>query len=279
MKRFATVALALIVSACVTTTNEPRTIDVSTGNIEPSAALIQNLEALLIRTSSSYVTLVVHDKSMENISRVENLLTDAVTSGSGFVVDASEGYILTAGHVAVAPGWRVQARGPDGQTILGEVVNVFPSNDIALIKLERSSGLSAVVPAASACMSPGDGVFSLGKPRELGDIARLGEVNSMSFGRPVSYNGFGYPDAMVLSLQTRKGESGGPVFNTRGELAGMLVSTLSDSNGTHLDLAHAVPTPNLARFLCDNMECSAQWRSLTGSDTHNCSTAQAASSQ
>jgi S1-C subfamily serine protease len=146
---------------------------------------------------------------------------------------------------------------------------VQPKNDMALIKLVRFSG-KPVDPAASPCMQKGDPVFSLGKPHAEGDIARLGQVQSMSFGRAVSYNGFGYPDAIVLRMNTKKGESGGPVFNSSGQLTGMIVSTLSDGNGRPLDLAHAVPSPALAQFLCSHISCSEAWQSLTRQSTQNC---------
>ncbi len=269
MKKLGAVAIMLGVAACVGGTQEPRQIDVSNSTIEPASSLVNNIDGLLAKTGPSYVTLVVHDNSNEEIARAENLMTDAVTSGSGFVIDPA-GYILTAGHVAMSPGWRVEARGPDGRSYKGRVIKLLKNNDLALIKLERASGLRAVVPSDSPCLKVGEGIFSLGKPRKSGDTARLGEVASMSFGRAVTYDDFGYPDAMVLKLETRKGESGGPVFNTNGDLTGMLVSTLSDSSGRHLNLAHAVPTPDLARFVCGAINCSNKWRALTNLNTKSC---------
>lgn len=269
MKRMGAVALMLGVAACVAGTQEPRQIDVSNSTIEPASSLVNNIDGLLAKTGPSYVTLVVHESSSDEIARAENLMTDAVTSGSGFVIDPS-GYVLTAGHVAMAPGWRVEARGPDGRSYKGRVVKLLKNNDLALVKLERTSGLRPVNPSDMPCLKVGEGIFSLGKPRKSGDTARLGEVASMSFGRAVTYDDFGYPDAMVLKLETRKGESGGPVFNANGDLTGMLVSTLSDSSGRHLNLAHAVPTPDLARFVCGTISCSATWRSLTAVNTKSC---------
>jgi serine protease Do len=119
-------------------------------------------------------------------------------------------------------------------------------------------------------MAVGDAVFSLGKPHAMGDTARLGEVDSMSFGRAVSYADFGYPDAMVLRMSTRKGESGGPLFNAQGELTGMLVSTLSDGNGRPLNLAHAIPSSMVGKFLCDNGACSGSWQSVARINTKQC---------
>ena len=92
----------------------------------------------------------------------------------------------------------------------------------------------------------------------------------MSFGRAVAYQGFGYPDAIVLRMDTKKGESGGPVFNDRGELVGMVVSTLSDGNGRPLNLAHAVGLPALAQFICSEMTCAGNWATLTKQTPESC---------
>ena len=195
-------------------------------------------------------------------------LPDALTSGSGFVID-SAGHVVTAGHVALHQGADVEARGADGRIYNGHVIMVRPDNDMALIKLSGFTGIP-VTPASNTCMHKGDPIFSLGKPHAQGDIARIGEVESMTFGRAVNYNGFGYPDAMVLKMSTKKGESGGPVFNSSGELTGMVVSTLSDGNGRPLNLAHAIPTAALAGFVCENTACSARWQALRSQAASRC---------
>jgi len=149
------------------------------------------------------------------------------------------------------------------------VIMVRPDNDMALIKLSGFTG-TPVTPASNTCMHKGEPIFSLGKPHAQGDIARIGEVESMTFGRAVNYNGFGYPDAMVLKMSTKKGECGGPVFNSSGELTGMVVSTLSDGNGRPLNLAHAIPTAALAGFVCENTACSARWQALRSQAASRC---------
>jgi hypothetical protein len=50
----------------------------------------------------------------------------------------------------------------------------------------------------------------------------------------------------------------------------MVVSTLSDGNGQPLNLAHAVPLPALAQFMCSEMTCSSAWTSLVSQETQNC---------
>ncbi|MGI9482471.1 MAG: trypsin-like peptidase domain-containing protein [Hyphomicrobiales bacterium] len=271
MRQFAAISFAgLVLGGCVTSGGEPRVINVT---MTPTAStssgvLSKSIDNLLEKTGPSYVTLVVTKAAKRNkLSREE--LPESVTSGSGFLIDPS-GYVLTAGHVAVDKGYIVEARGPDGKTYLGSVVAVKKSTDTALIKLKGIANATVVQPTGQPCLQRGEAIFSLGKPRATGDTARIGSVSSMSFGRPVSYQGYGYPDAMVLKLQTRKGESGGPVFDESGKLTGMVVSTLSDASGRHLDLAHAVTAPELARFVCQKTSCSPQWRSLTGFSTKTC---------
>ena len=266
-----TVGLGLFVASCATGSNVstgPRTVSIESGATPAAAVLSPSINSLIKRTGPSYLTVIVHEKQASRGARNNDTLPKALTSGSGFVVDPS-GYLLTAGHVAVSPGNSVDAHGNEGRTYHGKVVAVQHSPDIALIKLKNFSG-TAVGPAASPCIRPGTALFSLGKPHSKGDTARIGELNSMSFGRPVTYNGFGYPDAMVLRMSTRKGESGGPVFNQQGQLSGMMVSTLSDGNGHSLNLAHALPIDMLAKFACSGFSCSPAWRRLSTSSYKRC---------
>ena len=263
--------LALLsLTACTqsTVTGESRLIDVlPEGGVAAEPAGSAGISQLVSRAGPTYVTL--------NISHVEGASNKpserskkALTSGSGFVVDGT-GYIMTAAHVAVEKNNVVAARAADGRIYSGRVVDVRPANDMALIKLTGFSG-RAVVPSTNTCVKKGAELFSLGKPHEQRDVARVGTLDAMRFGRPVQYGKFGYPDAMVVHMSTQRGESGGPLFNAKGELQGMIVSTLSDGNGTPLKLAHALPVSDLAGFLCGEMSCSARWKALSGQSAAAC---------
>lgn len=254
-----TVAVVLAGCAAGEVDLESRSINVQQTAQPAGAALTQGMASLVSQAGPSYVTLTV-SKVEDRTKTGEKAGKTAVTSGSGFVVE-NDGYVMTAAHVAVEAGNAVSARAANGRVYSGTVVNVLPGNDMALIKLRGFKGQSAS-PVSNACLARGTTLFSLGKPRAQGDTARFGTLETMSFGRPVQYGKFGYPDAMVMRMSTQKGESGGPVFDDRGKLAGMVVSTLADGNGQSLNLAHAVPSATLARFLCSNTNCSASWSSL-----------------
>jgi S1-C subfamily serine protease len=232
----------------------------------------QRIAKLVNQTSAAYVTLVVSDAENPNQAgsgRAADRRGRPATSGSGYVVERS-GYVVTAAHVALEKGNTVSARVANGRVYSGTVVAVVPKNDIALIRLRGYSGI-AVTPARNACLAQGDFVYSLGRPHDQGNTVRVGSVQSASFGRPVAYGKFGYPDAMVLEMGTEKGESGGPLFNQQGEFVGMVVSSVRDGSNRSLNMAHAIPAPAIARVICQNVECSPAWKALSTAPVQGCS--------
>jgi S1-C subfamily serine protease len=259
-------------SACVATDEPPldlesRTIAVEQNAIPTGANATSSVAHLLPSTGPSYVTLTITrvDKFAD---KKQDFAKSAITSGSGFIVDPN-GYVLTAAHVAHQKDFLVSARAANGRIYSGKVISVNAANDMALIKLRGYSGKS-VTPADSSCIDRGSMVFSLGRPHAQGDTARVGSLESMHFGRPVVYGKFGYPDALVLHMSTRKGESGGPLFNANGHLVGMVVSTLSDQTGNSINLAHAIYGATLAEFFCSQASCSDRWTALARSTPDAC---------
>ncbi len=263
--------LGMVLAACEATSNvdlESRDFNVQQTSVPPGEAVAttEQISSLVRRSGPTYVTLVISQKQTADTGTNSRNRGIPVTSGSGFVVDGTSGYVMTAAHVAKRLGNIVSARAANGRVYSGEVIAMRPDNDMAIIRLRGFSG-KAVTPADNKCLARGKLVYSLGRPHAQGDTARLGEFEAMSFGQPVSYGGadskFGYPDAMVLRLSTQKGESGGPLFDARGDLVGMVVSTLYDNRGQPLNLAHAVPSRTLAGFLCSSTTCSGEWRQLS----------------
>lgn len=228
------------------------------------AAIVASLRQA---TSVAYVTLTVAHSDTQIVA-ASNGNTTPITSGSGFIV-SSEGYVVTAAHVAVAVGNEVSARAADERIYTGVVTAIDRFNDMALIKLRMYNG-RAPIPAAPACMAKDALVFTYGKPHGRGDTARIGNLQAMHFGRPVIYGNFGYTDAMVLHMGTQRGESGGPVFNGQGQLVGMVVSTLSNAEGQSINLAHAQHSNTIARFICAQGVCSPGWRALAAKPVDSC---------
>jgi S1-C subfamily serine protease len=274
LRSAAFVVLATTLSACVATEEPPldlesRTIAVEQNAIPAGADAVGSVSHLLPSTGPTYVTLTVSRFDKFDTSKDTQANKSAITSGSGFVVDPN-GYVITAAHVAHKKDYLISARAANGRIYSGKVIDVFPENDMALIKLRGYTGKS-VTPAESACVPKGSLVYSLGRPHAAGDTARVGTLEAMHFTRPVSYGKFGYPDALVLRMSTRKGESGGPLFNSNGQFIGMVVSTLSDQTGQSINLAHAVHGSAVAKFFCTHAQCSDRWVKLASSEPDACS--------
>jgi S1-C subfamily serine protease len=263
---------ALALAGCAgtekaTLETESRTIAVQQ-NAEPAGGPSTSAVAhLLPSTSPAYVTMTVTEVDKFEPNSARNV-KGAITSGSGFVVNTG-GYVMTAAHVAVNKGNLVAARGANGRIYSGKVVAIDKANDMALVKLVGYPG-KPVSPSSPGCVAKGNTVFSLGKPHAQGDTVRIGALESQHFGRPVTYGKFGYSDALVLRMSTQKGESGGPLFDGNGKLIGMVVSTLSDQAGNSVNLAHAVPSNSLAKFLCATAECAPNWASLAARPSDVC---------
>lgn len=255
----------LMLAGCASSSVDLESRSINVDQSAEPASFNNTTEGLVNKTGPSYVTLTVSSVFDRAASSKDRDNKSPVTSGSGFVVN-DNGYIMTAAHVAVKSGNSVSARAANGRVYSGQVIKILPENDMALIKLKGFQG-HGVSPASSACLRPGETVFSLGKPHAQGDTARFGSLQAASFGRPVQYGKFGYPDAMVVHMNTQKGESGGPLFDETGHLVGMVVSTLSDGNGQSLNMAHAIPSTTLAKFLCSNSQCSGEWRGVTDNPT------------
>jgi S1-C subfamily serine protease len=273
MMRFSPLILALALSACAADGSpgldlESRAISVEQNAVPASGAgAAASVSHLLPTTGPTYVTLTV-SRSDPSGSDTKQYGSQAITSGSGYIVDGS-GYVLSAAHVGVTKGNTVSARAANGRVYSGAVIAVLPANDISLIKLRGFAG-KAVTPSSPGCVAKGDLVYTLGRPHSQSDVARVGAFESRHFGRAVAYGKFGYPDAMVLHMGTQKGESGGPVFDGNGHLIGMVVSTLSDSQGNSINLAHAIPSTALANFYCANAQCSGEWAALANKSVDSC---------
>ncbi len=273
-KSLSCLSVALALSACVTADSvdlESRPISLDQ-NAEPAGAAGQEASAevaqLLPSTGPTYVTLTVSEKEESQTAGKSDSAKRAITSGSGFIV-SNDGYVMTAAHVAVAKGNEISARAANGRVYSGSVVGINVNNDMAVLKLRGFIG-HAVAPAGPGCLVKGDMVYTLGKPHGGGDTARVGALEALHFGRPVAYGKFGYPDAIVLHMGTQRGESGGPVFDNKGQLIGMVVSTLSDTNGQSINLAHAIPANTLANYLCSQTSCTGAWPALATKQTDSC---------
>jgi serine protease Do len=153
--------------------------------------------------------------------------------GSGFFISA-DGYAVTNNHV-VEGADKVQVTADDGKTYDAKVIGTDPRTDIALIKVEGRSDFQ-FAKLSDAQPRIGDWVLAVGNPFGLGGTVTAGIVSAR--GRDIG-NG-PYDDFIQIDAPVNKGNSGGPAFNTDGEVIGVNTAIFSPSGGS-VGIAFSIP--------------------------------------
>ena len=159
--------------------------------------------------------------------------------GSGVIVDAAKGYVLTNNHV-VGGADDITVTLPDGRDVKGKLVGTDPETDIAVVQIP-AGGLQALPMADSSKLRVGDFVVAVGDPFGLGQTVTSGIVSAL--GRS-GLGGTGYQNYIQTDASINPGNSGGALVNLRGELVGINTMIISPSGG-NVGIGFAIPT-NLA---------------------------------
>jgi len=179
----------------------------------------------------------------------------AVTGqGSGFFISA-DGYAVTNNHV-VDSADRVEVTTDDGKTYTAKVIGTDQRTDLALIKVEGGSNFQ-FAKLADAKPRIGDWVLAVGNPFGLGGTVTAGIISAM--GRDIG-NG-PYDDFIQIDAPVNKGNSGGPAFNTDGEVVGVNTAIYSPSGGS-VGIAFSIPAStvyNVVAQLKDKGSVSRGW--------------------
>jgi serine protease Do len=155
-------------------------------------------------------------------------------NGSGFIV-SKDGYILTNAHV-VAEADEVTVRLTDRREFPAKVIGSDARTDVAVIKIDAKADLPAVQIGDPAALKTGQWVLAIGSPFGLANTATAGIVSSTS--RSV---GGGSPVPFIQTdVAVNPGNSGGPLFDLKGEVIGMNSMIFSQSGG-YMGISFAIP--------------------------------------
>ena len=158
----------------------------------------------------------------------------AVTGqGSGFFISA-DGYAVTNNHV-VDGADKVEVTTDEGKTYTAKVIGTDPRTDVALIKVEGGSNFP-FAKLSDGKPRIGDWVLAVGNPFGLGGTVTAGIVSAS--GRDIG-NG-PYDDFIQIDAPVNKGNSGGPAFDTSGEVMGVNTAIYSPSGGS-VGIAFSIP--------------------------------------
>ena len=173
-----------------------------------------------------------------------------IAQGSGVIVDAVNGYLLTNNHV-IATAEEITVTLTDRRVFEAELVGADPETDVALLKIEADS-LTALPLADSDELQVGDYVVAIGNPFGLGQtvtagiVSAVGRSNLPRLGGPDSYQDFIQTDAAI-----NVGNSGGALINLGGELVGINTAIFTGRGG-NIGIGFAIPI-NMARQVMDQL--------------------------
>ena len=209
------------------------------GGMTPSQVYAKNVNSVVL--ISCEIVSSAYGQSMTGYS-----------TGSGFILSAN-GYILTNAHV-VEGATSVKVTTYSGKEYKAEVCGADSTNDVAVLKVEAEN-LPAVTVGSSENLIVGDQVVAIGNP--LGELTATMTVGYVSAkDRDVTTDG-----ATINMIQTdaaiNSGNSGGPLFNMKGEVVGITsakYSGSSSSGATIEGIGFAIPMDDVMKLVGDLME-------------------------
>ena len=166
--------------------------------------------------------------------------------GSGVILDAENGYVLTNNHV-IAKASQISVYMSDGRILEAELVGTDPEADVAVIQIPAEN-LTALKMADSNQLRVGDFVVAIGNPFGLGQTVTSGIVSALGrSGLGIE----GYEDFIQTDASINPGNSGGALVNLRGELVGINTAIVAPGGG-NVGIGFAIPA-NMARELMEQL--------------------------
>ncbi len=166
--------------------------------------------------------------------------------GSGVIVDAEHGYVLTNNHV-IARADEISVGLKDGRNLEAKLIGTDPDTDLAVIQIVAEH-LSALQLANTDELQVGDFVVAVGNPFGLGQTVTSGIVSAL--GR-TGLRGLEYQNFIQTDASINPGNSGGALINLRGELVGINSAIFTPSGG-NVGIGFAIPA-SMARYVMDQL--------------------------
>jgi len=167
--------------------------------------------------------------------------------GSGVIVDAAKGYVLTNNHV-VEHADKIKVRLNDDRQFDAKLIGTDPQTDLAVLQI-KADGLSALPLGDSSQLQVGDFVVAIGSPFNLRQTVTSGIVSGLS--RDTGSNDGSYQDFIQTDASINPGNSGGALINLRGELVGINSQIYSQSGGS-IGIGFSIPV-NLAKSVMSQL--------------------------
>ena len=234
-------------------------------SLEQQEASLQELQTArlasddLLATGGTASPGEIYEKATQQVVGIRTEITrtnffgmtsSGAVSGTGFFI-SSDGYILTNYHVvedAYERNLDVQVMVYDGSAYSASIIGVEPANDIAILKIE-AEGMTAAAFGNSDVICVGDTIYAVGNPLgELEFSMSTGHVSALD--RVITTQESESINMFQIDAAVNEGNSGGPVYNTLGQVIGIVTAKYS-SSGVE-GLGFAIPV-NDARSIAEDL--------------------------
>ena len=214
--------------------------DTASGEMSPAQVYAENVKAAVAISCQGHTT------------NIFGQISETASSGSGFIISA-DGYVVTNFHV-ISGSSRVGVILSDGKEHQATVVGYDKTNDVAVLKIEGQE-LPFVTLGSSDSLVVGERVAAIGNPLgELSSTLTVGYVSAKD--RTVNTEG-SYQNMIQTDAAINSGNSGGPLFNMRGEVIGITTakySGTSASGATIEGIGFAIPIDDVRNLIEDLTE-------------------------
>jgi len=168
-------------------------------------------------------------------------------TGSGVIVDAAQGYVMTNAHV-VENASNIEVTTKDNRRLTAKLIGRDADTDIAVLQIPTGSSLTAVPIGDSDRLQVGDFVLAIGNPFGLGQTVTSGIISALGrSGLGIE----GYEDFIQTDASINPGNSGGPLVDLQGRVVGINTAILAPGGG-NIGIGFAVPI-NMARQVMDQL--------------------------
>lgn len=244
---------AILATLFLTTSAGGQIPNLKMGNTVPTLA------PLVREVTPSVVNISVHGRIREDnplyrdpifreyFDVPKQLEKEVNATGSGVIVDAVKGYVLTNNHV-VEQVSTVQITTKDGRQLAAKIMGRDPATDIAVLQITAPNGLKAMQFGDSDALEVGDFVIAIGNPFGLGQTVTSGLVSALS---RTGLGKQGYEDFIQTDAAINPGNSGGALVNLKGELIGINSAIISPGGG-NVGIGFAIPI-NMARRVMEQI--------------------------